>query len=45
MKEIIISAFIFFGCVFSNLQAQSYKINKQNYDYRMYVPQLGDRIT
>ena len=42
MKIIIVSIFIFFGCVFSNLQAQSYKINKQNYDYRMYVPQPGD---
>lgn len=42
MKRIIISAFILIGCVLSNVQAQSYKINKQNYDYKMYTPQPGD---
>lgn len=42
MKAIIISAFIIIGCVLSNAQAQSYKINKENYNHRMYMPQPGD---
>lgn len=42
MKSVIVAVFIIFGCVFFNAQAQSYKINKQNYDYKMYLPQQGD---
>ena len=42
MKSVIVTILIIFGCVFFNAQAQSYKINKQNYDYKMYLPQQGD---
>lgn len=42
MRAIVFLAFILIGCVFSNAQAQTYKINKQNYDYKMYVPQPSD---
>ena len=42
MKSIIITVLIVFGCFSFNVQAQSYKINKQNYDYKMYMPQPGD---
>ncbi len=42
MRTIVFSAFIIIACVFSNAHAQTYKINKQNYDYQMYIPQPGD---
>jgi len=42
MKKIIISVLILFGCIFSNVQAQSYKLNKQIYNPREYFPQPGD---
>lgn len=42
MKTIIISVFILFGCIFSNVQAQSYKLNKEVYNPREYFPQPGD---
>lgn len=42
MKQILLVLLFVFGCASFNAQAQSYKINKLNYDYRMYIPQPGD---
>lgn len=42
MKSFIITVSIVFGCFSFNLQAQTYKINKQTYDYKTYIPQAGD---
>jgi len=42
MKSLIVAALILFGCFSFNAHAQTYKINKQKYDYKMYMPQPGD---
>ncbi len=41
MKTLLFVLFIF-SCTCFNIQAQSYKINKLNYDYKMYIPQPSD---
>ena len=42
MRLFVVTLFIIIGTLSSNVQGQSYKTNKQNYDYKMYTPQLGD---
>ncbi|MDD3789357.1 MAG: hypothetical protein PHO94_11780 [Petrimonas sp.] len=42
MKQTILALIFILGCVSFNAQAQSYKLNKQIYDYKMYMPQAGD---
>ena len=42
MKSLIVAALILFGCFSFNAHAQTYKINKQKYDYKMYMTQPGD---
>lgn len=42
MKSIIIISFIIFGCVSFGAQAQTYQINKQNYNHVMYTRMPGD---
>ena len=42
MKKLILVSIIFLGLAASNVNAQTYSINKLKYDYHMYTPQIGD---
>lgn len=42
MKSVIILIFLFFGCTISPIEAQTYKLNKQTYDHKLYIPQPDD---
>ena len=42
MKQKIIFFLLLLGFSISGINAQNYKLNKQTYDYRMYMPQIGD---
>ncbi len=42
MKQTVIALCVFFSFSIFSSQAQSYKLNKQVYDYKMYSPQPGD---
>lgn len=42
MKKLIFVLLAILCCFSFGAQAQSYKINKQKYDYKMYTPQPGD---
>ncbi len=42
MKQFILSALLVFFCSFFVAQAQTYKLNKEVYNTREYIPQYGD---
>lgn len=42
VKQKIFFSLLLLGFSISGINAQNYKLNKQTYDYRMYLPQPGD---
>lgn len=42
MKSVIILIFLFFGCTISPIEAQTYKLNKHTYDFKLYKSQPDD---
>ena len=42
MKKLLLLSALLLGMASSSMDAQTYSMNKLQYDYRMYIPQFGD---